>query len=78
MDVNDIREVAARIDRDRIERAKRERPEDKFYTGPELFDLACEFAKAGIRMQHPDADEHRVLDLLRKRIALGERLERGR
>jgi len=73
-----IREVSERIDRDRIRRAKEQRPEDKFYIGPELFDLACEFSKAGIRAQHPDADEARVLQLLRERLALVERLERGR
>lgn len=37
--------------------------EQKLFYGIELFDLACEFAKAGIRADHPDADEARVLEL---------------
>ena len=49
----------------------------KAFVGIELFDLACTFAKAGIRAQHPDADEKRVLEILRGRLALGRRLENG-
>ena len=49
----------------------------KIFAGIELFDLACAFTKAGIRADHPDADEARVLELLRDRLALGRRLENG-
>lgn len=47
----------------------------KILCGVELFDLACEFSKAGIRMQYPEADEPLVLDLLRQRLDLARRLE---
>jgi hypothetical protein len=53
-------------------------PETKLIMGARLFDHACEIAKAGIRHQHPDADEARVLEILRDRIALQRKLERGR
>jgi len=56
-----------------IKRAMTE--EQRFRAGPELFDLACELTKAGIRMDHPDADEARVLELFRGRLVLAERLE---
>jgi len=36
-----------------------------------LHELACEVARAGIRMQHPDADEAEVERQLRWRLALG-------
>jgi hypothetical protein len=50
---------------------------DRLLAGPRLFDLACEFAKAGIRAAAPDADEQRVMELLRQRLALARRLEKG-
>lgn len=49
----------------------------KLRLGAELFDYACEITKAGIRMQHPDESESGILDLLRERLELAERLERG-
>jgi len=60
---------------DKVRQARAMSPEQRFLAGPEMFDLACEFAKAGIRMRHPDADEARVLELLRERLAIAERLE---
>jgi len=39
--------------------ARRLSPEEKFLAGPRLFDLACEFTKAGIRNQHPEAENFR-------------------
>jgi len=49
----------------------------KFRLGGELFDYACEVSKAGIRWQNPGFNEQQVLDELRRRIQLGEKL-RGR
>lgn len=51
--------------------------EEKFLAGPNLFELACEFMRAGIRNQHPDADEAQVQRILEERLALGRRLESG-
>ena len=51
---------------------------EKMFVGAELFDYACSITKVGIRMQHPEADEAQVLELLRRRIELGKRLEQQR
>jgi len=48
---------------------------EKLFVGIDLFDLACEFTRTGIRMQHPDADESRVAQLLEERLAMARRLE---
>ena len=63
---------------DKVRRARAMSEEQRFQAGPELFDMACEWTKAGIRMDHPSAKDAEVLDLLRRRLALAERLEVGR
>lgn len=65
------------IDKDAFEQAVRIPPSQRLLDGPRLFDLATTFTKAGIRAQHPEADEHEILDLLRQRIALVQRMEQG-
>jgi hypothetical protein len=66
------------IYREKVLRARRTPPEEKFLDGPRLFEMACEFTKSGIRAQHPDADEFEVLEILRQRLALRRRLEESR
>ncbi len=61
--------------RERVHRARREAPEAKLLAGPELFEMACEIARAGIRHQHPDADEAQVEAILTRRLAIKKRLE---
>ena len=61
--------------RDKIEAARRMSPESKLAAGAELFDLACELARSGIRMQHPDATEDQTQAMLRERLAIARRLE---
>ena len=68
-------ELVDELYRDKVRQARAMTQEQRFLAGPELFDLACEFTKAGIRMDHPDADETRVLEPLRERLVLAERLE---
>ena len=63
---------------DKVRQAQMMSDEQKLLAGAELFDYACAIAMSGIRHDHPEADERRVLELLRERIALGERLERIR
>ena len=60
---------------DKVLQARQMTMEQKLLAGPQLFDYACEIAKMGIRMQHPGADESRVVELLGERLALAERLE---
>ena len=72
------KELVDAIDRDRIRAARRMRPEDKLWAGAQLFDEVCERMKAGIRMQFPDADEPRVMEIHRERLRrLREFEERG-
>ena len=61
--------------RERVLRARRTPPEEKLLDGPRLFDLACRIMKNGIRDEYPDADEVRVEEILRARLALVQRLE---
>ena len=71
-------ELLDQLHREDLDQARRMTPEQKFRAGAELFDYACEITKAGIRAQHPDADEETVLKLLRERIELADTLERRR
>lgn len=61
--------------RDKIDQARATPPEEKLLDGPRLFDYACEVAKAGIRMQHPEANEEEVERLLIRRLELARQLE---
>ena len=63
-------ELIDQLRRDKIESARKMSPEQKLLTGPELFDLAVESVRTGIRMQHPGADDAAVEQLLRARLRL--------
>lgn len=71
-------ELIDQLDREEIERARRQTPAQRFWAGAELFDYACELSKAGIRMQNPGFSEEEVLRELRRRLDLAERIEAGR
>jgi len=73
-----IKELGDAIYRDRVRRARLQPPEEKMRDGPRLFDYACSITKAGIRSRFPDADEERVLEILKEYIALQKRLESRR
>ena len=66
------------IYRGKVLRARREPSEAKLLDGPRLHEYACSIASAGIRSQHPGISDEEVLAILRQRLALRERLERGR
>jgi len=66
------------IYREKVSRARMMSPKEKLLAGPELFDFACKWARAGIRQSHPGADEQQVLQLLKNRIKLLDGLERSR
>jgi len=53
-----------------IERYRQMTCEDRIKIALGLHELACEMARAGIRVQHPDADEAEVDRLLQRRIEL--------
>lgn len=64
-----IRPLAAAIDRDRVERARRQSPESKFMDSLRLHDEVIAHHKSGIRHQFPEADEVRVHEILLERLA---------
>ena len=72
------KELIDAIYRERVHRARRTPPEEKLLDGPRLFEMACRITMDGIRMQHPDADEAQIRDILAQRLALRRRLEDGR
>jgi hypothetical protein len=69
------KELLASLYRERVLRARRMSPQDKLLAGARLFDYACRVTAAGIRSQHPDADDEKVLELLRQRLAWARRRE---
>lgn len=69
------KELIDTIERERIERARRTDPMIKFWSGPQLFDMASEWTLAGIYDQHPGISEGEALDLLRKRLDWVEQRE---
>jgi hypothetical protein len=73
-----IKRLADEIYRDRVLRARRMSIAEKILAGPELFDMACRISRDGIRAQHPEADDQRVEELLRQRLAIARRLEAAR
>jgi hypothetical protein len=69
------KELIQQLQREEIEDARRMTLAAKFWAGAELFDYACTIARAGIRADHPSFNEDQVMDELRRRIALGRRIE---
>jgi hypothetical protein len=62
---------------EQVEQAREQALGEKLLVGIELFDLSCEFMRAGIRMQNPGADADRVEEILEQRLTLARRLEDG-
>jgi hypothetical protein len=71
-------ELVDSIYRERVLRARRTSPEQKLLAGPRLFARSCRIMADGIRHQYPDADEQRVGEILRARLALVQRLSESR
>lgn len=69
-------ELIDAIYREKVERARRMRPEEKFWAGVELFDYACDISRAGIRSQFPGYSVLEVEDELTKRLRVREELEK--
>ncbi len=60
---------------DKVQTAREMSFEEKLLAGPRLFDLCCEFARSGIRMQNPALDEDGVDQELDRRLSISRRLE---
>ena len=59
----------------RVRKARRMSPEEKLLGGARLFHRSCRIMADGIRSQFPDADEQRVQEILRQRLAIVRRRE---
>jgi hypothetical protein len=70
-----IRELADDIYRERVLRARATPPEQKLTDGPRIFERVCRVMSDGIRDQFPEADDSRVLEILRERLQIARRLE---
>jgi hypothetical protein len=69
------KELIEEFDREDVEQARRMTPQQRLAAGGELFDDACRWALAGIRHQNPGISDADALAELRRRVAMGERLE---
>jgi hypothetical protein len=65
---------AVDLRREAIEDSRRLTFAQKFRLGGDLFDYACQVTKAGIRWQNPEFSEEQVLNELRRRVHLGEKI----
>ena len=72
------KELIDQLYHERVEKARQMSPEDKFFGGARLFDRSCRIMADGIRSQFPDADDHRVQEILRERLALIRQRENRR
>jgi hypothetical protein len=68
-------ELIDELRRDDLEQARQMSFEQKFWAGAELFDYASSITMAGIRHEHPELNDEQVLNELRRRIGIAERLE---
>jgi hypothetical protein len=70
-----IKELADDIYREKVVRARRSSPGAKLFDSLELFEFACSWTEAGIRSQHPHADDQEVKRILRARLDWKRRQE---
>jgi hypothetical protein len=71
-----IGELADAIHREKIERARRMSPTEKFFAGAELFEEACEISMQAIRNENRHFDGDQILVELKRRLECGRQLER--
>jgi hypothetical protein len=66
------KELIRAIDSRKIERAQEASMEEKMLDGPRLFRMSCQAIKAGLRLDHPDASEAELHQLLIERVYQNE------
>jgi len=62
------KELLAALDAEDLEQARRMSPAEKFRAGGDLFDEACRWTMAGIRLDFPGISEEDALKELRRRV----------
>ncbi len=70
-------ELIDEIYRERVLRARRTPVEEKLLAGGELFEMACELMRAGLRDENPGAPRETIEELLGRRLDLLRRLRAG-
>ena len=70
--------LADAIYRERVLRARRVPAEQRILEGPQIFDFACSASLAGLRLEMPNASETELRQGLRRRLAIGRKLENSR
>lgn len=71
----EIRTLAAAIDRDKIERLRRQSPEARAIAGFKTLEFAMKLHVAGIRSIHPDWTDEQIEEEIRRRRTLLRRLK---
>lgn len=71
--MSSIETLAREIDERKTRRAREATLEEKLLDGPRLFRMSCEAIKAGLRLDHPEADEEEIRRLLIERVVYGDR-----
>lgn len=71
----EIQPLADAIYRERVLRARKVPPEQRILEGPRLFDFACSISMAGLRSEMPNASDAELRLRLRRRLAIGRKLE---
>ncbi len=77
LQMNPTRQLIDELYLDKIRAARQMSPEQKFFAGPRLFARCRLVMLEGLRHENPAADEQRLNELLRERLALIRRV-RGR
>lgn len=72
--MNPTRQLIDELYLDKIRAARQMSPEQRFFAGPRLFARCRRVMLDGLRHENPDADEQRLRDLLRERLALIRRV----
>ncbi len=75
MDDEELKSLQDAIYREKVERARRMTPKQRFEVGQEMFELGCLQMLGNIRGQMPDAGEQAWREELRRRLAIGRRLD---
>ncbi len=68
-------ENLAKLRLERIERVRKMSPSQKLTAGPQLFTVAIECMRAGIRLQDPSADENKIREIIHQRLEKKRRRE---
>ena len=73
--MDDVTAADRQLFADRVRRARQMSLSERMLSGPQLFDFACEVARAGIRMQHRDLNPDAIEAELRRRLQYARALE---